>query len=144
MFCHEPREPPINRLTSQSMRWASIDMVVVAGLGLVIYKSLDYGIDDDEERHLSPELSRLIKNMIGQGAVIRAPLIDNHSDWNVSSFRTSLRSAEDSPVLLTFLGLSVLENGVVRYSDQGNLLVDRRVSIVERASTYSISRKYIN
>ncbi|XP_066907985.1 protein spire, partial [Halyomorpha halys] len=52
-------EDPPDAVTEQS---------VVAGLGLVIYKSLDYGMEDDEERHLSPELSRLIKNMIGQGA----------------------------------------------------------------------------
>ncbi|XP_073987982.1 spire type actin nucleation factor isoform X5 [Rhodnius prolixus] len=44
---------------------------MVRGLGLVVYKMLDFGIDVEEERVLSPELERLIVNMTGLGGEVR-------------------------------------------------------------------------
>jgi len=40
---------------------------VAAGLGLVLFRALDFGMDEDEERHLSPELTRVIQNMTAAG-----------------------------------------------------------------------------
>ncbi|XP_075069374.1 protein spire homolog 1 isoform X3 [Mixophyes fleayi] len=36
---------------------------VIVSLGVIIYKALDYGLKDNEERELSPPLERLIDNM---------------------------------------------------------------------------------
>ncbi|XP_063779499.1 protein spire homolog 1 isoform X4 [Pseudophryne corroboree] len=36
---------------------------VIVSLGIIIYKALDYGLKDNEERELSPPLERLIDNM---------------------------------------------------------------------------------
>lgn len=44
-----------------------LSVQMVRGLGLVVYKMLDFGIDVEEERVLSPELERLIVNMTGLG-----------------------------------------------------------------------------
>jgi hypothetical protein len=40
---------------------------LTAGLGLVLFNALDFGLEEDEERHLSPELTRLIQNMTASG-----------------------------------------------------------------------------
>ncbi|XP_054281975.1 protein spire-like isoform X1 [Macrosteles quadrilineatus] len=36
---------------------------VVAGLGLVVFRALDFGLEDEEERHLHPDLDQLISDM---------------------------------------------------------------------------------
>uniref|UniRef100_A0A8C9VLT6 Spire-type actin nucleation factor 2 n=1 Tax=Scleropages formosus TaxID=113540 RepID=A0A8C9VLT6_SCLFO len=38
---------------------------LVQSLGVAIYRALDWGLDDSEERELSPQLERLIERMIG-------------------------------------------------------------------------------
>lgn len=38
---------------------------MVRGLGVTLYKALDFGIEEEEERTLSPELDRLINELIG-------------------------------------------------------------------------------
>ncbi|XP_077348541.1 protein spire homolog 1 isoform X6 [Lithobates pipiens] len=41
----------------------SSETEVIVSLGIIIYKALDYGLKDNEERELSPPLERLIDNM---------------------------------------------------------------------------------
>lgn len=38
---------------------------LVQTLGVAIYRALDWGLDDSEERELSPQLERLIEHMAG-------------------------------------------------------------------------------
>ncbi|XP_008309606.1 protein spire homolog 2 [Cynoglossus semilaevis] len=38
---------------------------LVQSLGVAIYRALDWGLDDSEERELSPQLERLIERMVG-------------------------------------------------------------------------------
>lgn len=40
-------------------------MQLVQSLGVAIYRALDWGLDDSEERELSPQLERLIERMAG-------------------------------------------------------------------------------
>ncbi|XP_012694502.2 protein spire homolog 2 isoform X2 [Clupea harengus] len=40
---------------------------LVQSLGVAIYKALDWGLDDSEERELSPQLEQLIDRMVGGG-----------------------------------------------------------------------------
>nr|XP_057932340.1 protein spire homolog 2 [Doryrhamphus excisus] len=42
---------------------------LVQSLGVAIYRALDWGLDDSEERELSPQLERLIECMAGGGGV---------------------------------------------------------------------------
>ncbi|XP_024080616.1 protein spire isoform X2 [Cimex lectularius] len=65
---------PLNQQTSMTTsrprgddRSGPSEQAVVAGLGLVLFRALDFGIEEDEERHLSPELTRLIQNMTAAG-----------------------------------------------------------------------------
>lgn len=44
-----------------------ICLQVVAGLGLVVFRALDFGLEDEEERHLHPDLQSLIANMSVSG-----------------------------------------------------------------------------
>lgn len=37
---------------------------MIASLGYIVFQVLDFGIDEDEERSLNPELELLIKRMI--------------------------------------------------------------------------------
>lgn len=47
-----------------------LSIQLVQSLGVAIYRALDWGLDDSEERELSPQLERLIERMAGgdQGA----------------------------------------------------------------------------
>lgn len=38
---------------------------LVQSMGVAIYRALDWGLDDSEERELSPQLERLIERMVG-------------------------------------------------------------------------------
>ena len=40
---------------------------MVAELGVVLYRALDYGLGSDEERDLSPSLNNLIDRMTSAG-----------------------------------------------------------------------------
>lgn len=40
---------------------------VVAGLGLIVFKALDFGLEEEEERHLHPDLDKLIQDMTRSG-----------------------------------------------------------------------------
>jgi hypothetical protein len=42
---------------------ATVSLQLVSYLGIVIYHALDFGLSDEEERHLSPDLERLIDMM---------------------------------------------------------------------------------
>nr|XP_046251200.1 protein spire homolog 2 [Scatophagus argus] len=59
---HEPRhnddgdEPRLPRAAERQL---------VQSLGVAIYRALDWGLDDSEERELSPQLERLIERMAG-------------------------------------------------------------------------------
>uniref|UniRef100_A0A224XK81 Putative kinase non-catalytic c-lobe domain protein n=1 Tax=Panstrongylus lignarius TaxID=156445 RepID=A0A224XK81_9HEMI len=50
---------------NDDIRVGPSEQEVVTGLGLVVFKMLDFGIDEEDERVLSPELRRLIENMTG-------------------------------------------------------------------------------
>lgn len=47
---------------------------MIAKLGYIVFQVLDFGIDEDEERSLNPELESLIKRMI---ALCKYYLINN-------------------------------------------------------------------
>jgi hypothetical protein len=42
----------------------------VSCLGIVIFHALDFGLSDEEERHLSPDLERLIDMMTAAGKLL--------------------------------------------------------------------------
>jgi hypothetical protein len=46
-----------------SLQWVSY-------LGIVIFHALDFGLSDEEERHLSPDLERLIDMMTAAGKLL--------------------------------------------------------------------------
>ncbi|XP_065609626.1 protein spire homolog 1 isoform X2 [Cyrtonyx montezumae] len=54
------REPPT---ADKSERLYCTEMEVIESLGIIIYKALDYGLKDNEERELSPPLEQLIDHM---------------------------------------------------------------------------------
>ncbi|XP_073487407.1 protein spire homolog 1 isoform X3 [Aquarana catesbeiana] len=49
--------------TDEASDSRSSETEVIVSLGIIIYKALDYGLKDNEERELSPPLERLIDNM---------------------------------------------------------------------------------
>ncbi|XP_068527779.1 protein spire homolog 1 isoform X3 [Anas acuta] len=58
----EPRRPP-HSAEDKSDRLHCTEMEVIESLGIIIYKALDYGLKDNEERELSPPLEQLIDHM---------------------------------------------------------------------------------
>ncbi|XP_021241257.1 protein spire homolog 1 isoform X1 [Numida meleagris] len=54
------RAPPA---ADKSERLHCTEMEVIESLGIIIYKALDYGLKDNEERELSPPLEQLIDHM---------------------------------------------------------------------------------
>ncbi|XP_040979113.1 protein spire homolog 1 isoform X5 [Aquila chrysaetos chrysaetos] len=58
----EPRRPP-PPAADKSGRLHCTEMEVIESLGIIIYKALDYGLKDNEERELSPPLEQLIDYM---------------------------------------------------------------------------------
>ncbi|XP_074532976.1 protein spire homolog 2 [Halichoeres trimaculatus] len=58
----EPRE---NDDTDGSSSPPAAERQVVQSLGVTIYRALDWGLDDSEERELGPQLERLIERMVG-------------------------------------------------------------------------------
>jgi spire-like protein len=46
---------------------------LVSYLGIVIFHALDFGLSEEEERHLSPDLERLIDMMTAAGK-LRVPI----------------------------------------------------------------------
>ncbi|XP_042653983.1 protein spire homolog 1 isoform X4 [Tyto alba] len=57
----EPQRPP--PAADKSSRLHCTEMEVIESLGIIIYKALDYGLKDNEERELSPPLEQLIDHM---------------------------------------------------------------------------------
>ncbi|XP_074432690.1 protein spire homolog 1 isoform X1 [Larus michahellis] len=55
------RPPP--PASDKSGRLHCTEMEVIESLGIIIYKALDYGLKDNEERELSPPLEQLIDHM---------------------------------------------------------------------------------
>lgn len=56
----------VPRLTDSLMALINISfslLQVIESLGIIIYKALDYGLKDNEERELSPPLEQLIDHM---------------------------------------------------------------------------------
>jgi spire-like protein len=45
----------------------TLSFQLVSYLGIVIFHALDFGLSDEEERHLSPDLERLIDMMTAAG-----------------------------------------------------------------------------
>jgi spire-like protein len=45
----------------------TLSLQLVSYLGIVIFHALDFGLSDEEERHLSPDLERLIDMMTAAG-----------------------------------------------------------------------------
>ncbi|KAM6103553.1 protein spire homolog 1 isoform 2-T2 [Theristicus caerulescens] len=58
----EPHRPP-PPASDKSGRLHCTEMEVIESLGIIIYKALDYGLKDNEERELSPPLEQLIDYM---------------------------------------------------------------------------------
>ncbi|XP_071410959.1 protein spire homolog 1 isoform X4 [Pithys albifrons albifrons] len=58
----EPDRPPA-AAADKSGRLHCTEMEVIESLGIIIYKALDYGLKDNEERELSPPLEQLIDYM---------------------------------------------------------------------------------
>ncbi|XP_072708879.1 protein spire homolog 1 [Ciconia boyciana] len=58
----EPHRPP-PPAADKSGRLHCTEMEVIESLGIIIYKALDYGLKDNEERELSPPLEQLIDHM---------------------------------------------------------------------------------
>ncbi|XP_033923507.1 protein spire homolog 1 isoform X4 [Melopsittacus undulatus] len=58
----EPQQPP-PPAADKSGRLHCTEMEVIESLGIIIYKALDYGLKDNEERELSPPLEQLIDHM---------------------------------------------------------------------------------
>ncbi|KAM6374688.1 LOW QUALITY PROTEIN: protein spire homolog 1 [Alca torda] len=58
----EPQRPP-PPASDKSGRIHCTEMEVIESLGIIIYKALDYGLKDNEERELSPPLEQLIDHM---------------------------------------------------------------------------------
>ncbi|XP_076186131.1 protein spire homolog 1 isoform X5 [Aptenodytes patagonicus] len=58
----EPHRPP-PPAADKSGRLHCTEMEVIESLGITIYKALDYGLKDNEERELSPPLEQLIDHM---------------------------------------------------------------------------------
>ncbi|KAM6086761.1 protein spire homolog 1 [Chlamydotis macqueenii] len=56
---HRPPSPAADKLG----RLHCTEMEVIESLGIIIYKALDYGLKDNEERELSPPLEQLIDHM---------------------------------------------------------------------------------
>ncbi|XP_040520772.1 protein spire homolog 1 isoform X7 [Gallus gallus] len=57
----EPRRAPPSADKSEHLHCT--EMEVIESLGIIIYKALDYGLKDNEERELSPPLEQLIDHM---------------------------------------------------------------------------------
>ncbi|XP_048829324.1 protein spire homolog 2 isoform X2 [Brienomyrus brachyistius] len=53
---HDGSTPPLKPIPQRQM---------VQSLGVAIYRALDWGLDESEERELSPQLERLIERMVG-------------------------------------------------------------------------------
>ena len=49
---------------------ATLSLQLVSYLGIVIFQALDFGLSDEEERHLSPDLERLIDMMTAAGKLL--------------------------------------------------------------------------
>lgn len=45
------------------LKWCNPSFQVIESLGIIIYKALDYGLKENEERELSPPLEQLIDHM---------------------------------------------------------------------------------
>ncbi|KAM7123718.1 protein spire homolog 1 [Ciconia maguari] len=58
----EPHRPPPPAAVNRG-RLHCTEMEVIESLGIIIYKALDYGLKDNEERELSPPLEQLIDYM---------------------------------------------------------------------------------
>ncbi|XP_054476217.1 protein spire homolog 2 [Anoplopoma fimbria] len=59
------REPRRNDDTDGPPPPPTAERQLVQSLGVAIYRALDWGLDDSEERELSPQLERLIERMAG-------------------------------------------------------------------------------
>ncbi|KAF3689249.1 Protein spire -like protein 2 [Channa argus] len=61
------QEPLHNEDTDGPPLLPTAERQLVQSLGVAIYKALDWGLDDSEERELTPQLERLIEHMAGGG-----------------------------------------------------------------------------
>ncbi|XP_035013884.2 protein spire homolog 2 isoform X1 [Hippoglossus stenolepis] len=60
------REPRVHDDSDEPPPSPTAERQVVQSLGVAIYRALDWGLDDSEERELSPQLERLIERMAGE------------------------------------------------------------------------------
>ncbi|XP_062245082.1 protein spire homolog 2 [Platichthys flesus] len=60
------REPRSHDDSDETAPSPTAERQVVQSLGVAIYRALDWGLDDSEERELSPQLERLIERMAGE------------------------------------------------------------------------------
>ncbi|XP_025412027.1 protein spire homolog 1 isoform X2 [Sipha flava] len=60
----ENNEKPGEKLGNENVNKTILQHHVIASLGYIVFQVLDFGIDEDEERSLNPELESLIKRMI--------------------------------------------------------------------------------
>ncbi|XP_029951832.1 protein spire homolog 2-like [Salarias fasciatus] len=70
---------------------------LVQSLGVAIYRALDWGLDESEERELSPQLERLIERMVGgdQGGQARCCAANGTSDEGYSGQEEEEEEEED-------------------------------------------------
>ncbi|KAK2841718.1 hypothetical protein Q5P01_011918 [Channa striata] len=61
------QEPPSNDDTDGPPLLPTAERQLVQSLGVAIYRALDWGLDDSEERELTPQLESLIEHMAGGG-----------------------------------------------------------------------------
>ena len=59
--------PEYHILVLLKLMIATLSLQLVSYLGIVIFRALDFGLSDEEERHLSPDLERLIDMMTAAG-----------------------------------------------------------------------------
>uniref|UniRef100_A0A3P9H552 Spire-type actin nucleation factor 2 n=1 Tax=Oryzias latipes TaxID=8090 RepID=A0A3P9H552_ORYLA len=78
------RDGTVANLTPVPPPSNSLDLV--QSLGMVIYQALDWGLDDSEERELSPQLERLIEKMVAgvQEEEVRSRTKNSTSDEGYS------------------------------------------------------------
>uniref|UniRef100_A0A3Q3E5L8 Spire-type actin nucleation factor 2 n=1 Tax=Labrus bergylta TaxID=56723 RepID=A0A3Q3E5L8_9LABR len=68
---------------------------VVQSLGVAIYQALDWGLDDSEERELSPQLERLIERMAGGDQAEKGDIRNSTTDEGYSGQEEEEEEEED-------------------------------------------------
>ncbi|RZF39053.1 hypothetical protein LSTR_LSTR016303 [Laodelphax striatellus] len=57
----------MDMLLSFELNWEPSAPSVILSLGYLVFRALDFGMDEEEERHLHPDLEELISRMSTSG-----------------------------------------------------------------------------